>query len=91
MDYELAVELKNAGFPHKDICGFRAPDCDCRDEINLSELIEACGEGFYQLTRSISALGDWFADGNKGEWGRTNGFTPEEAVARLWLVLNKKS
>ncbi len=65
----------------------------------LVELIEACGDGFDNLTkmsrsykealftcnqnddRANEGLGKrWYSDGN----------TPEEAVALLWLQLNKK-
>ena len=55
----------------------------------LSELIEACGERFKGLTRH--------SKDEVIQWGATNGEdclrfgpTPEEAVARLWLALNKK-
>ncbi len=56
----------------------------------LNELIEACGERFWRLEK----FGDiWqcsaFTD-DKESSTHMNGSTPEEAVARLWLELNKK-
>ncbi len=71
----------------------------------LSELIEACGEEFESLTYFRDEDGSlWHADsqgeirpdldgercvsGCCGKHGK--GVTPEEAVARLWLTLNKK-
>lgn len=64
---------------------------------NLSELIEACGDAFYGIYR---ADGLWHASAGKDAPPESNlflltfdeeGSTPEEAVARLWLALNKKS
>lgn len=54
----------------------------------LPELIEACGIGFFELRRESF---EWQVRG-KGEngWIYGGGSTPEEAVANLWLELNKK-
>lgn len=63
---------------------------------NLSELIKACGEHLSHIKRLPNGV--WFAvshcgcsrhqiDGNNLE---EVGSTPEEAVANLWLALNKK-
>jgi hypothetical protein len=54
----------------------------------LSELIEACGDGFYSLERihpngTWKALAQWIAKSFTSD-------TPDEAVAKLWLALNKK-
>ena len=49
----------------------------------LSELVEACGDGFECLMRQD---GVWIAN----HANHAHGSTPEEAVARLWLALNKK-
>lgn len=70
-------------------CGYRP---------TLEELIEACGEKFKRLERVDG--GQWFAytfdlnhehldsfQGNNFQIGNT----PGEAVANLWLELNKKS
>lgn len=95
VNYELAKELKDAGFPQN-------PDCDCPHNVpnenlddyvyspRLSELIAACGDDFDSLHNTG---GDWWAwsDSEYGEAAGVNesGSTPEEAVARLWLALNK--
>ena len=61
----------------------------------LLELIEACGKEFCSLekcgffTKSTPVNNEWACyDINKVSYG---GETPEEAVSRLWLALNKKS
>ena len=66
----------------------------------LSELIKACGNSFLGLSRTREAITSektlhWRADGSYS--GSNLGFTiaimestPEEAVANLWLKLNKK-
>lgn len=101
MNYELAKELKDAGFPHKcdkhggndgydEYCQYQ----DWDKEIgyicipHLSELIEACGNDFANL-KSFSH--DWSAEAMRDEFTEGNGSTPEEAVARLWLALNKNN
>ena len=102
MEYELAKELKDAGFkqnqddPREDayIEG-GIVKTQHGDELtiivynpSLSELIEACGEGFYKLIK-ISAKEPFYAY-NDVQDIVVAGSTPEEAVARLWLALNKK-
>jgi len=103
MNYELAKELKDLDFwsehsartseyPDKD--GFVPPD--------LPELIEACGEGFCCLLRCSK---EGYPESYEKYFGADDvmygdkfglstmeyvGSTPEEAVARLWLALNKK-
>jgi hypothetical protein len=88
MNYELAKQLKEAGFPETDcLCG-----SDYGDHPSLSELIEACGDNHFELER------DWFNGTDKWRalyWFEGNvksgfGSTPEEAVAKLWIALNKK-
>jgi len=92
MDYGLMDELKEAGFPQEG-SGFVYPRSpNVADgywyQPTLSELIEACGEGFHYLNRNIQSAGRaWFAGGERVTF---DGSTPEEAVARLWLALNKK-
>ncbi len=57
----------------------------------LSELIEACGDNVflevYKDTKSCSASNRPYSQENEK---RGRGSTPEEAVANLWLELNKK-
>lgn len=95
MIYELAKQLKDAGFPQ----GMR-PDVYFIPQLigddgefaylpTLSELIEACGRSLVFLRR-VAALHE-----RKDKWQSGNdiifyeGSTPEEAVAKLWLALNK--
>lgn len=95
MKYELAKQLKDAGFPNSenwitaDIAsqGKRMVIGD-QSEIyivpTLSELIEACGTiqlNIYNDAKYSQAL----SNSKVGE-----GSTPEEAVANLWITLNKK-
>ncbi len=106
MDYKLAKELKDAGFPQNEKgdwfygvkLGVRAAY-----KPTLSELIEACGDGFKNLYRCTSNPFTgapqvyWSCDldhkgtvATSGTDGKFGFETPEEAVARLWLALNKK-
>ena len=96
MTYELAKQLKDAGFPQKEkltgdiiaLNGIEYPDFP-----TLSELIDECGDGFSQLHKWDD--GDWAAF-SESNWGNAPdgkeciGETPTEAVAKLWLELNKK-
>jgi hypothetical protein len=100
LSYELAKELKDAGFPQVLGMDFIFPDGgvvrgnetleadpDMAAAPTLSELIEACGEGFSTLLRVRIPMTEeryWDAEGAKGK-------TLEEAVARLWLALNQKN
>lgn len=62
---------------------------------NLSEIIAACGDGF----GSLHHFKEWMASGGEDRTipretesyeFNEKGATPSEAVARLWLALNKK-
>lgn len=122
MDYELAKQLKDAGFPQGrqgvddgylhdgDLIG----DDDLPYVPTLSELIEACGERIlgFSMTCHLddSKETKWCADSRTEpcycdrceeklkenpdyfnvNWKYEEGKTPEEAVAKLWLELNKK-
>ena len=77
MHHDLALELKEAGFPQTHFGRF----IDCADPT-LSQLIAACGESFAHL--ATHKKGEWDCN-----WGAAIGSSPEEAVARLWLTLNK--
>lgn len=85
MDYSLAKELQDAGWKYKD--GSRAVGEFAQP--TLEELIEACGEDFQKLE---TIVGDkWQGVGGAGIRDiEVEGNTPSEAVARLWLALNKK-
>lgn len=97
MNYELAKEVKNAGLESKHSSeDAEYPDKDGYVPPNLSELIEACGDGFRSLTyhskrTNESTYRRWIAKSGArtGKFLRS-GHTPEEAVAKLWLALNKK-
>jgi len=109
MNYELALKLKEAGYPqnHKWVNECKTFGCWLKDGIgrkedihspSLEELIEALpkGEDF-----ALFSIGDkWRADFKspnnmvmlgevEGEY-RAVGSTPLEAVANLWLKLNKR-
>lgn len=104
IDYKLALELKNAGFHSIIFCDNKKCSCGGKDILetpSLSELIEACGESIVSLERGskdVNSPNGWFAFDQDGWEGNTTSFdyddvfgkTPEEAVARLWLALNKK-
>ena len=99
--YELSLELKEAGFVQfGPSFGYKHTDdgrlyyayfFDRVPEVKaptLEELIEACGDELGDLTRG--GVG-WMTNAeNVGYYPETSGKTPAEAVARLWLALNKK-
>ena len=99
MEHKLAKKLKNAGFPEcRETYSF-----DYKESIpdpTLSELIEACGDGFNKLVnynytkKEIESLrkygaynGDWCAYGSPDSISK-QGKTPKIVVAKLWLKLN---
>ncbi len=107
MQYELALQLKEAGFPqypnrldisesgcvhwgtNKDY-ELGRNHCGCFIMVpTLSELIEACGGRFDELWKSNY---NWqsFGLSYSGQRCTGEGSTPEEAVANLYLALNKK-
>lgn len=112
MNYELAKELKDAGFPQ----WAEEPRTGARAYTNEREIVEY-DDGFWRngepvysiptLEELIEACGDivlwkngeqWSADFFNGKdkiyideyFDPNNGTTPTEAVARLWLSLNKQ-
>lgn len=104
MNYELAKELKEAGFPQKQPYYYDPKKYTDEEAVRaildgkdiadvyiptLEELIEACGENLYSLYRHHN---EWQAHSNSDQWDTEieNGKTPTEAVANLWLALNKK-
>ena len=97
VDYQLAQELRDAGFPQSgrgtqigpsDKLVWRAGD---RVYIpTLSELIDACGERFWMLEAHNLEAGNWHASGYGADKIQgAYGSSPDEAVARLWLALVK--
>lgn len=104
MNYELAKKLKDAGFPQENNNGiFLEKDgkvawgnsSRTAYAPTLPELILACGKSFYQLIQPINGKWKWSAvarryGGKKGGVGHSE-FSPEIAVANLWLALNQTS
>ena len=119
IDFELAKELKDAGFPQEKtafvfyivktgnaepvhllrvrygLSGYSDKEVlGCFDAPTLEELIEACGREFYSLVHEISRKGEWRTFSTPDDQNTIAvqySSTPEEAVARMWLALNKKS
>lgn len=101
ISYELQKELKASGFPGSkdwfDYGDFLAPGIGDGPEIvpTLSELIEACGVEFpicFCLNQEyMNGVTSWHASVEYPRVVATDGKTLEEAVARLWLSLNKKN
>jgi hypothetical protein len=95
MNYELAKQLKDAGFPQQEnsyqaIQTYPAKNAGVIPYYpSLSELIEACGDRFNSVCREPDGM--WWADWESKplELEGDRATTPEEAVARLWLALNK--
>ena len=105
MNFELLKQLKDAGYGYLSFKTERTKkfpnkpyNFEGQDTVytpTLSELIVACGDKFNNLhffhyerknldNKWICNFNDEFnADGD------SEGTTPEEAVARLWLKLNK--
>lgn len=104
MNYELAKQLKDAGFQQKGSNGFPGiMNIDGDQELyypSLEELIEACGDKFDRLERwddtewRVYMTEEAFANSDNECsvvecCGYDTGLTPEQAVARLWLNLNE--
>ena len=62
-------------------------DSGYKGEFNLSSLIEACGNNFFKLIFDTEIWNDISQPNTRVV---EIGSTPEEAVANLWLKLNKK-
>ena len=129
MNYKLAKQLKDAGFPQRlnmEIDGEGYDRCkegrlipgmvideknaarvlkkgedmgEIAYEPTLEELIEACGDEFDKLIKNYGEEENKLAKeifGEDSDWIAyaysltASGKTPTEAVAKLWLKLNKK-
>lgn len=92
MNYETAKRLKDAGFQNRvDINRVYIEDIPVP---TLEELIEACGDRFYGLVRTpegFDVVG--YPRGTPSKHGMYpvtfSAKTPSEAVANLWLAINK--
>lgn len=89
MNYELAKQLKDAGFPQRQRKGTfpwkltKKEDCYVP---TLSELIEACGDDLEEIKQmKESDLVSY-----KDDFERWLEEAVAEAVANLWIALNKK-
>ena len=97
MNYEQAKQLKDAGFPipkeAENIMEMEESFDGKMIAPTLSELIEACGEDFFALKVYHEPDVEWVAmlRESTDDLSQTFGKTPEEAVAKLWLALNKKA
>lgn len=101
MNYSLVKQLRDAGFP-KYWKGFDMHDPAVLEKDwmlmyeycyspSLTELIQACGDKFHQLGY-FSSENLWGASAQNNTGLDLFGHqTPEEAVSKLWLELNKKS
>ena len=105
MEYKLAQQLKDAGYKqvirfdsvylypnnNRFLLSEIADDLDNTVyEPTLSELIEACGDGFWRL--EFDEEREWTAYGAPDEEGKSFEIkcsTSKEAVAKLYLELNK--
>ena len=98
MTYELAKQLKYAGFPIKPYPEWALKmdgplgEAEYREcyRPTLSELIEACGNDFLELGKAPAEYLpnlkiNWVARKDETVYGL--GYSPEEAVAKLWLAL----
>ena len=71
LDYKVCAQLREAGLT---------------PPYTLEELISACGDGLFSLTKHGKFWQTNFLDGMAGE---TAGKTPIEAVANLYLSLDR--
>jgi hypothetical protein len=92
MGYDLAESLMDAGFPQIGKGNLIGPmnklvwrSGDRVYVPTLEELIEACGENFGSLEKQHDG---WLASANFAQSCFAK--TPAEAVARLWLALQKR-
>ena len=92
MDYQLAEQLRNAGFPQTGVGRHigvpTAVVWRARDLVYvpaLEELITACGDHLGEIARLTN--GSFQAAARDGRL-RQVGRSPTEAVARLWLAIS---
>lgn len=104
ISYELAKQLKEAGWPQVPVAGLKGyfeghPTGNNEFERyyfpTLSELIEACGKELHCLVHTTNGGMDsdkefWSAGKDNKVLNWSNGHSPEEAVANLYLALHPK-
>lgn len=90
MNQELALKLKDAGFPQgikrNETCQY---DKDLVYFPSLSELIDECGNEFFCLKKSNQWIACTAGSCNP-DFKQCYGSTPEEVVTNLWLALHTK-
>ena len=107
MTYELAKQLKDAGFPQRFSSGYAFDEQGLVIEVlndrhwklkdtdisipTLNELIKECGEAFGGLEHFPNEMSKQFRAYNQPAATLSiYADTPENAVTKLWLALNKK-
>jgi hypothetical protein len=99
MNFDLAKQLKDAGFvqpmnledtlPIGGVYTQMGSEGEPVYTPTLSELIEKCGSQFHSLEKDGGKFAA-FCKGDVAERKTGSGDSPEEAVARLWLALQRK-
>ena len=93
---ELALELKGAGFPQGKIeCRCVIRPCRCPENfgyqpLDLSELIDWCGDQFHSLTKTKWGFRAQSMANHDDMMENVVAPTDKEAVARLGLAIHAK-
>lgn len=92
MNYNLAKQLKDCGYPQKEHSGyFHQGDLVGDDDLpyvpTLSELIEACGDKFKELVRNDD--GNFECRNDYMDMETAEYPTPEEAMAHWYLKIHE--
>jgi len=96
MKYKLAKQLKEAGYPQElrsDCINYRGEGKDTAYCPNLEELIEELGDEFINLYKIKDKwVCNLYYEKGCMDWEKwiTEAKNPTEAVAKLYLKLNKK-
>ena len=93
--YETAKKLYGVDSPFASSVPVTEANMDYISYPPLEELIEACGHGFGDRYLGLNTLTNEYEiiesiDGGYDYGAVVSGSTPSEAVANLWLELNKK-
>jgi hypothetical protein len=107
MTYELAKQLKEAGFPQRFSSGYGFDEQGATIQVvtsghwkvrdtdisipSLNELIKACGDEFGGLKYFPNEMSNKFRAYNQPITISINADTPEMAVAKLWLTLHQQN
>jgi hypothetical protein len=95
MDYELAKQLRDAGFLQAGTGRWIGPPDKVfwrsGDRVyvpTFEELLEACRKDVESLTQELSLAGDEWIASAFGRSKSARGDTPADAMARLWLAVH---